>query len=88
MAVSTVVNLVREEKFVYGVGYELLDLRNDFVFKAFFGDNRNNHLLLQFLQAVLGDTIESVALTDPNIELTHAEDKSSIMDLRIVTSLG
>lgn len=88
MVVSTVVSVVQEEKIVYGKEYELLDLRNDFVFKAFFGDKRNNHLLLQFLQAILGDTIETVALTDSILELTHAEDKSSIMDLRIVTSLG
>lgn len=28
---------------------DLLDFRNDVVFKAFFGDRRNNNLLLDFL---------------------------------------
>ena len=44
------VSIVREERDVYVA--ELLDLRNDYVFKAFFGDERNNKLLLQFLKAI------------------------------------
>ena len=48
MVVSGLVSLVREEQDVYGSEPQLLDLRNDFVFKAFFGDVRNNHLLLNF----------------------------------------
>ena len=65
-----------------------MDLRNDFVFKAFFTDERNNGLLLQFLKAVLGEMIASVKLTDPTIEIAHAEDKSSVMDLRVITNHG
>ena len=84
--VRVLVSVVREEKNVYGT--ELLDLRNDFVFKAFFADERNNGLLLQFLKAILGETISSVKLTDPMIEIAHAEDKSSVMDLRVVTNQG
>jgi len=84
--VRVLVSIVREEKNVYGT--ELLDLRNDFVFKAFFTDERNNGLLLQFLKAILGETISSVKLTDPTIEIAHAEDKSSVMDLRVVTNQG
>ncbi len=80
------VSVVREEQDVYGD--KLLDLRNDFVFKAFFTDERNNGLLLKFLKAVLGETIESVTLSDPTIEIVHAEDKSPVMDLRVITSQG
>ncbi|MFJ7934397.1 Rpn family recombination-promoting nuclease/putative transposase [Sporosarcina sp. NPDC096371] len=84
--VHTLVSVVREEQDVYRTG--LLDLRNDFVFKAFFTDERNNGLLLQFLRSILGDTIESVKLTDPTIEIVHAEDKSLVMDLRVTTNHG
>lgn len=84
--VHGLVSIVREEKNDYGA--ELLDLRNDFVFKAFFADERNNGLLLQFLKAILGEMISSVNLTDPTIEIAHAEDKSSVMDLRVVTNHG
>jgi len=58
------------------------------VFKAFFADERNNGLLLQFIKAILGEIISSVKLTDPTIEIAHAEDKSSVMDLRVVTNQG
>lgn len=84
--VHGLVSIVREEKNDYGA--ELLDLRNDFVFKAFFADERNNGLLLQFLKAILGEMISSVNLTDPTIEIAHAVDKSSVMDLRVVTNHG
>lgn len=84
--VHVLVSVVREENDVYGT--ELLDLRNDFVFKAFFTDDRNNELLLQFLKAILGDPIISVKLTDPTIEIAHSKDKSSVMDLRVITNHG
>ena len=87
MVVSGLVSLVWEEQDVYGIKPQLLDLRNDFVFRAFFGDKRNNHLLLQFLNAILGNTIRSVTLTDSNVEPAHAADKSSVMDIRVVTNL-
>ena len=57
-------------------------------FKAFFGDRRNNKLLLNFLRAILGEQIISVVLTNPYIEPSHANDKSSEMDLRILTNDG
>ena len=84
--VRALVSVVREDQDIYSA--ELLDLRNDYVFKAFFGDERNNKLLLQFLQSVLGDTITSVRLTDSTVEKTHAKDKSSIMDIRVGTGSG
>ena len=78
--------LLRESESKYGL--DLLDLRNDFVFKAFFGDRRNNNLLLDFLKAILGEQIISVELTSPYVEPSHANDKSSEMDLRIITDIG
>jgi len=84
--VHVLVSIVREENDVYGAG--LLDLRNDFVFKAFFTDERNNELLLQFLKAILDDPIISVKLTDPTIGIAHSKDKSSVMDLRVITNRG
>ena len=84
--VHALVSMICEEQNVYRA--ELLDLRNDFVFKAFFTDERNNELLLQFLKAVLGNTITSVKLTDPTIEIVHAKDKSPVMDLLVTTNHG
>ncbi|QUW23105.1 Rpn family recombination-promoting nuclease/putative transposase [Sporosarcina sp. Marseille-Q4063] len=78
--------LLRENESKYGL--DLLDLRNDFVFKAFFGDKRNNKLLLDFIRAILGEQIISVKLTSPYVEPSHANDKKSEMDLRILTDIG
>ena len=75
-----------EEESSYAL--DLLDLRNDVVFKAFFGDRRNNKLLLDFLKAILGEHIASVELTTSTVELSHANDKSSEMDLRLITDNG
>lgn len=86
MVVHVLVSVVRQDQDVYGAG--LLDMRNDFVFKAFFTDERNNDLLLQFLKAILGNTITSVKLTDPTIEMTHSEDKSPVMGLHVMTNRG
>ena len=84
--VHLLVSLVREEQDVYGA--ELLDLRNDFVFKAFFADEQNNGLLIEFLKSILGDKIVSAQLTDPTVGIVHAKDKSSVMDLRVITNRG
>lgn len=83
---EALVLILREDKSKFDL--DLLDLRNDVVFKAFFGDTRNNKLLLDFLRAVLGEQIVSVALTSPYLEPSHANDKSSEMDLRILTDNG
>ena len=48
---EALVLLLREDESNYEL--DLLDLRNDVVFKAFFGDRRNNQLLLDFLKAIL-----------------------------------
>ena len=80
------VSVVREHNDTYGL--ELLDMRNDVVFKSFFGDHRNNKLLLNFLNVILHDTISSVELTDPGLHITHTNDKMSVMDIRVVTNKG
>jgi len=83
---EALVLLLREDESNYELDF--LDLRNDVVFKAFFGDRRNNKLLLDFLRAILGEDIVSVELTTPYLELSHVKDKSSEMDLRVLTANG
>lgn len=80
------VALVREDIQVYKA--ELLDLRNDFVFKAFFGDKRNEKLLIQFLNAILEINIRSLQIMNPQIEVQHVSDKSSVMDILCKTDKG
>ena len=75
---------VKERRGVYG----LLDLRNDFVFKSFFGDERNSNLLLQFLNSILDVQVSSIELVDSHLEYTHAGDKGSVMDVRVRTEKG
>ncbi|MFJ5770743.1 Rpn family recombination-promoting nuclease/putative transposase [Psychrobacillus sp. NPDC093180] len=67
---------------------ELLDLRNDFVFKTFFSSRSSNHLLLEFLNAVLEETIIAVEVTNTNLQKMHANDKASSMDMRVKTERG
>ena len=78
--------LIQEQRNTYKK--ELLDLRNDFVFKSFFGVERNSNLLLQFLNSILDVHISSIEFVDPHLESTHAEDKGSVMDVRVRTAQG
>lgn len=80
------VAVVREQNEKYE--QDLLDMRNDVVFKSFFGDQRNNKLLLSFLNAILHDTISSVTLTDPHLAIKHPKDKLAVMDIRVLTHMG
>ncbi|MFJ5768843.1 Rpn family recombination-promoting nuclease/putative transposase [Psychrobacillus sp. NPDC093180] len=75
--------LIKEETNEYTT--ELLDLRNDFVFKTFFSIKRNNHLLLSFINAILEETVTSVEIINANLDMMHIADKASVMDLRIAT---
>jgi predicted transposase/invertase (TIGR01784 family) len=84
--VSALVAIVKEDSKQYGL--ELLELRNDFVFKSFFTDERNNRLLLHFVNSILGGSIKSLRLTDPTNTKKYSADKMSIMDLRATTELG
>ncbi|MFD1926896.1 Rpn family recombination-promoting nuclease/putative transposase [Sporosarcina siberiensis] len=78
--------LVKERHDTYSG--KLLDLRNDYVFKAFFGDKRNTELLLKFLNSILDVELHVIELTDPHIEGNHPKDKKSIMDVRVRTKDG
>ena len=78
------VYLIREDEMVYHT--ELLDLRNDFVFKSFF--IRANHLLIDFLNTILDFTIVKADIINPNLELMHSDVKFSTMDLKVETEKG
>jgi len=78
--------LIRERRDTYKK--ELLDLRNDFVFNSFFGVERNSYLLLKFLNSILDIPISTIEFVDPHLESTHAEDKGSVMDVRVRTAEG
>ena len=80
------VAFVKEEKENYKT--ELLELRNDFVFKSFFTDERNNGLLLHFVNSILNENIQSLRMIDPTAKMEHAADKLSILDLRAMTENG
>ncbi|WP_185907807.1 Rpn family recombination-promoting nuclease/putative transposase [Psychrobacillus soli] len=80
------VSLVLEEESIYTE--ELLDLRNDFVFKSFFSSRASNHLLLEFLNAVLEETIIAVEVVNTNLQKMHVNDKASSLDLRVKTNNG
>lgn len=85
-AVLVLAMLVKEQRDTYNG--KLLDLRNDYVFKVFFGDKRNTDFLLNFLNSILSVDLHSIELTDPHIESTHSEDKKLIMDVRVKTKQG
>lgn len=85
-AVLVLAMLVQERCDTYNG--ELLDLRNDFVFKSFFGDKRNIGLLKSFLNSILDVKVCTIELVDPHIETTHINDKKSIMDVRVATEQG
>ena len=78
--------LIKEQHGTYKE--EPLDLRNDYVFKSFFGDERNSNLLLKFLNSILDVHVSSIELVDPRLEYTHAKDKGSVMDVRVRTAEG
>ncbi|WP_381428198.1 Rpn family recombination-promoting nuclease/putative transposase [Sporosarcina thermotolerans] len=80
------VALVKEESAGYDL--ELLELRNDFVFKSFFTDERNNGLLLHFVNSILGGSIQSLQVIDPTNKQEHNDDKYSVLDLRATTDRG
>lgn len=77
---------VREEGEKYNG--EMLDVRNDFVFKMLFGQKRNTDLLLLFLNAILTGTVEKVLFVNPYLEKENVADKSSVMDIRVETVKG
>jgi len=53
-----------------------------------FGVERNSYLLLRFLNSILDIPISTIEFVDPHLESTHAEDKGSVMDVRVRTAQG
>ncbi len=64
---------------------ELLNPRNDFLFKRIFGSEENRDLLLHFLNAVFEDAhqprIAQVELPNPFLDKDSLGDKLSVLDV-------
>jgi predicted transposase/invertase (TIGR01784 family) len=71
-------------------GGDLLSPKNDYLFKRLFGDPRNRPVLNGFLHDFLdlGDEEFEVELIDTHVNPEFAEDKMSILDVRLKTKLG
>jgi len=69
----------------------LLPVKNDFVFKLIFGDQRNVDVLAAFLRAVLDipdKEYDSLTIVDPHIKKESEDDKYGILDVKIHTVSG
>ena len=77
---------VKEEPELYGL--DLLDLKNDYVFKEFFGDPRNSNLLIDFLSAILDVRIQKVVERDTELKIVHSKDMKTTLDIRVETETG
>jgi predicted transposase/invertase (TIGR01784 family) len=67
---------------------ELLDPKNDIVFKLLFSKTKNKELLISFLTAVLKpeSAISEITILNPQIPLQIVDDKCSILDLVVKLS--
>jgi len=77
------VALVREKPEKYS--QKLLDVRNDLVFKAIFGEQRNEDLLLMLLNAILKEDVEEIIFLDTYVGADFIDEKYSVMDIRVRT---
>ena len=59
---ESMVWMVREDQ--DSLTFELLDTRNDFVFKSIFGVEKNKDLLTHFLTAILEIDIKEIVFVD------------------------
>ncbi|MXQ54041.1 Rpn family recombination-promoting nuclease/putative transposase [Shimazuella alba] len=67
--------------------YDLLDPKNDFVFKRIFGSEKNTEILLAFLNRILHKDVEEPMLTEivllnPYTDKDSPSDKQSIFDIK------
>lgn len=67
--------------------YDLLDPKNDFVFKRIFGSEKNTQILLAFLNSILHKDVEEPLLTEivllnPYTDKDSPSDKQSIFDIK------
>lgn len=72
---------------------ELLDPRNDFVFKRIFGSEENKDVLLAFLNRIFeesrdGSLLTKIVLLNPYTDKEAPEDKQSIMDIWAMADSG
>ena len=69
----------------------LLPVKNDFVFKLIFGDQRNVDILAAFLRSVLDipdDEYERLTIVDPYLKKESDDDKYGILDVKLHTVSG
>ncbi len=71
---------------------ELLNPRNDFLFKRIFGSEENQDLLVHFLNAVFEDAgeplVTTVELLNPFLDKDAISDKQSVLDIKARTESG
>lgn len=80
---DVLVALVKEEQSQYTI--PLLDARNDVVFKAIFGQEKNHDLLLLLLNAILQEDLQEITYLDTYLGADYADEKSSVLDIRVRT---
>ena len=72
--------------------YDLLDPRNDFVFKRIFGSEENKDILLAFLNRTFMEAGEppltEIILMNPYTDNDSPRDKQSIFDIQARTAEG
>jgi predicted transposase/invertase (TIGR01784 family) len=66
----------------------LMSRKNDYVFKRIFGDERNKHLLVELLDAVLDETVEDVTILNPEFHKESVDERFGILDVKARTSMG
>lgn len=74
---------VKEEQIEYTSS--LLDVRNDVVFKAIFGQEKNDDILLSLLNAILREDLQEITYLDTYHGADYADEKSSVLDIRVRT---
>lgn len=71
---------------------ELLDPKNDFLFKRIFGSEENRDILLAFLNHTFTEagqpSLTEIILLNPYIDKDSPKDKQSILDIRARTTNG
>ncbi|KEO82705.1 Rpn family recombination-promoting nuclease/putative transposase [Tumebacillus flagellatus] len=64
----------------------LMKPTNDLVFKALFGQESSKEYLKSLLEAILDAKISDLTLVDPVLKIQDLDDKSSILDIKVLTS--
>ncbi len=69
----------------------ILKPKNDIIFKLFFGDERNNELLKDFLKSILDlpdDDYDKITIVDPHLLREYPNDKMGILDVKLTSKTG